>query len=245
MLYTVKEVANLSGTTIKTLYHYQKIGLLLPQKISENGYRYYGDKELEKLQQILFYRELDFPLEKIKLSLESEPNRLKCLYEQQSLLKTRKNKLVDILNTIEETIKYERNGKSMNKESMFIGLNEKEWENAISGQNKHLDKQYNFKLDTDKIKVDEMNEKATEASTFMNFMAKALKDNLNPNDNSVMEAIKNHINFLKNDIEIDAKVFAAQSRFFLSDEFHRGMLESQQTGLSYFICIAAETYASL
>ncbi|WP_229106613.1 MerR family transcriptional regulator [Paenibacillus sp. 1001270B_150601_E10] len=63
MLYTVHEVAKLSGTTIKTLYHYQKIGLLLSAIVMENGYRYYGVHELERLQQILFYRELDVSLE--------------------------------------------------------------------------------------------------------------------------------------------------------------------------------------
>ena len=76
MAFTVQEVANISGTTVKTLYHYQKIGLLLPNMIGENGYRYYTENELERLQQILFYRELDFSLEKIKTALESEPNRL-------------------------------------------------------------------------------------------------------------------------------------------------------------------------
>ncbi|XWX60162.1 MerR family transcriptional regulator [Desulfitobacterium sp. AusDCA] len=62
MLYTVKEVAELAGVTIKTLHHYHKIGLLLPCEITDAGYRLYGPKELERLQQILFYRELDFSL---------------------------------------------------------------------------------------------------------------------------------------------------------------------------------------
>lgn len=53
MAYTVQEVANLSGATVKTLYHYQKVGLLFPNSIGENGYRYYTDKELERLQQIM------------------------------------------------------------------------------------------------------------------------------------------------------------------------------------------------
>ena len=53
MPYTVHEVAELSGVTIKTLYHYQKIGLLMPESIAENGYRYYGEKELKRLQHIL------------------------------------------------------------------------------------------------------------------------------------------------------------------------------------------------
>ncbi|MPM02639.1 HTH-type transcriptional activator mta [bioreactor metagenome] len=245
MLYTVKEVARLSGTTIKTLYHYQKIGLLLPQEITQNGYRYYGDKELEKLQQILFYKELDFSLEKIKVSLESEPNRLMILYEQQKLLEARQKKLTNILQTINKTIEYERNGKSMNKENMFTGLNKEEWTVIFKDQNKHLENKYNIELNTDEINTNEMNKKAAEATKFMDFMANSLKNNLSPNDDKIMEAIKNHINFLKNDIEIDKDGFVAQSRFFLSDEFHREMLENIQTGLSYFICIAAEHYASL
>lgn len=245
MLYTVKEVARLSGTTIKTLYHYQKIGLLLPQEITQNGYRYYGDKELEKLQQILFYKELDFSLEKIKVSLESEPNRLMILYEQQKLLEARQKKLTNILQTINKTIEYERNGKSMNKENMFTGLNKEEWTVIFKDQNKHLENKYNIELTTDEINTNEMNKKAAEATKFMDFMANSLKNNLSPNDDKIMEAIKNHINFLKNDIEIDKDGFVAQSRFFLSDEFHREMLENIQTGLSYFICIAAEHYASL
>ncbi|GAA0750086.1 MerR family transcriptional regulator [Clostridium sartagoforme] len=245
MLYTVKEVARLSGTTIKTLYHYQKIGLLLPQEITQNGYRYYGDKELEKLQQILFYKELDFSLEKIKVSLESEPNRLMILYEQQKLLEARQKKLTNILQTINKTIEYERNGKSMNKENMFTGLNKEDWTVIFKDQNKHLENKYNIELNTDEINTNEMNKKAAEATKFMDFMANSLKNNLSPNDGKIMEAIKNHINFLKNDIEIDKDGFVAQSRFFLSDEFHREMLENIQTGLSYFICIAAEHYASL
>ncbi len=68
--YTVKEIAELTGVTIKTLHHYHKIGLLEPCKVTDAGYRLYGIKELERLQQILFYRELDFSLGDIKKLLK-------------------------------------------------------------------------------------------------------------------------------------------------------------------------------
>lgn len=90
MLYTVKEVANLTGVTVKTLYHYHKIGLLKPCRISDVGYRIYGVKELERLQQILFYRELDFSLKDIKKALEDEPSRQLCLTNQYELLIARR-----------------------------------------------------------------------------------------------------------------------------------------------------------
>jgi hypothetical protein len=73
-------------------------------------------------------------------------------------------------------------------------------------------------------------------------MADSLKNGVNVNDKRVSDAIEKHIEFLQQDMDIDANGFAAQSRFFMSDDFHRQMMEGQQTGLSYFICFAAENY---
>lgn len=60
---TVKEVSKLTGISIRTLRYYDEIGLLKPTKISENKYRLYDDKALEKLQEIMFFKEMDIPLE--------------------------------------------------------------------------------------------------------------------------------------------------------------------------------------
>jgi len=239
MAFTVQEVANISGTTVKTLYHYQKIGLLLPNMIGENGYRYYTENELERLQQILFYRELDFSLEKIKTALESEPNRLSCLEEQKALLSARIERLTAILNTLDETISHARKGVSMSTDKMFTGLNKTEWGEALKKQNEHLKKEYSFTLDTANINADTINKSAQEAIDFTSFMAKSLKENVSINDKTVVEAIQKHIEFLG----IDAKGFAKQSHFFLTDNFHRNMLEHQQVGLSYYLCVAADKYA--
>lgn len=244
MLYTVHEVAKLSGTTIKTLYHYQKIGLLLPEKVLENGYRYYGENELKRLQQILFYRELDFSLERIKTALDHEADRLSCLREQQTMLQERQYRLTGILKTLAEAIEHEEGDERMTAEKMFEGLNREEWERALAKQNEHLEDKYGFQLDTAAIDVDGMNEKAAEATAFLSFMAEALRSNLGVDDDRVAGAVEKHIAFLQKDHSLDAQGFVAQSRFFLSDEFHRSVLEGQQTGLSYYICAAAENYAA-
>ena len=62
----VKEVAELFGISIRTLHHYDKIGLLTPSEVTDNRYRLYSEENLETLQQILFFRELGFPLKEIK-----------------------------------------------------------------------------------------------------------------------------------------------------------------------------------
>ncbi len=65
-MFTVKQLSKLAGVTPRTLHHYDAIGLLKPSRIGANGYRYYEQESLLRLQQILFYRELGIPLEEIK-----------------------------------------------------------------------------------------------------------------------------------------------------------------------------------
>ena len=70
-MYTVKEIAELAGVSPRTLHYYDQIGLLEPTSHGENGYRYYGQDALLKLQQILFFKELDFSLEEINAIISS------------------------------------------------------------------------------------------------------------------------------------------------------------------------------
>ncbi|TCD45963.1 MerR family transcriptional regulator [Streptococcus sp. X16XC17] len=69
---TVKEISQMSGVSVRTLHHYHKIGLLVPANMSPAGYRLYDDRNVARLQQILLYRELEFPLKDIKNILDAE-----------------------------------------------------------------------------------------------------------------------------------------------------------------------------
>ena len=70
-MYTVKQLADLAGVSVRTLHYYDEIGLLEPSYVGENGYRYYEDAELFRLQQILLYRELDLSLAEIREILDA------------------------------------------------------------------------------------------------------------------------------------------------------------------------------
>ncbi|EHQ87719.1 MerR family transcriptional regulator [Desulfosporosinus youngiae] len=246
MLYTVKEVAELAGVTIKTLHHYHKKGLLQPSKITNSGYRLYGRTELERLQQILFYRELDFSLNDIKKALEDEPSRLACLSKQQELLIARKQRLDCLLNTINESVVLSRKGAVMDKSSMFQGLNKEEWKDALSEQRQYLEDKYGYNIpEVEEDQVYSMNEQAMEAQQFIGCLKDALNSGRKANDVSIQELLKNHIAFLNSHgHNIDAKSFASQTRFFIDDDFHRSIFENQQIGLSYYLCIAADMYAA-
>lgn len=96
---TVHEVSKLAGVSIRTLQYYDKIGLLHPSKYSDAGYRLYADADLEQLQQILLFRELEFPLKDIKKIMESPDfDRNKALDQQITLLKLKKDHLEKLIN---------------------------------------------------------------------------------------------------------------------------------------------------
>lgn len=87
---TVNEVGKITGVSIRTLHYYDQIGLLTPADITESGYRLYDDTSLERLQQIMMFRELEFPLKEIKQILDSpEFDRGKALEQQIDLLELR------------------------------------------------------------------------------------------------------------------------------------------------------------
>lgn len=247
MWYTVKEVSELSNVTIKTLHHYHKIGLLLPGKVSEAGYRLYGQKELERLQEILFFRELDIPLEQIKEMMDRQSDRLSVLMQQEELILARRQRLDTIVRTLRKSIAYMEERKKMDDKEMFEGFrNEEEWNKALAGQNEHLKESYGMEpMEVTSADVPELNVQAAEAMTFMNTMAGSLKEGIKHNDETVFNAISRHLAFMnEHGHQASAADFAAQTRFFLSDEFHLRMLEGRQTGLAYYLSAAAEAFAA-
>jgi DNA-binding transcriptional MerR regulator len=96
---TVNEVSKLTGVSIRTLQYYDQIGLLKPAKLTEAGYRLYDDAALEKLQQILLFRELEFPLKDIKeIVNRSDFDKTKALEQQIELLELKKEHIENLLN---------------------------------------------------------------------------------------------------------------------------------------------------
>lgn len=122
-MYTISEVSKSSGVSIKVLYYYHKIGILKPAKIGENGYRYYSENELNRLQQIQFYRTFDMSLKEIaKLLSTSQENHLIFLKKHRAELEQRKAELSTIIQTLDKTILKEEKKKSIPASAMFDGL---------------------------------------------------------------------------------------------------------------------------
>ncbi|WP_033826441.1 MerR family transcriptional regulator [Bacillus andreraoultii] len=123
MEYTIQKLANIAGISTRTLRYYDEIDLLKPAKMNSSGYRIYGGKEVNRLQQIMFYRELGVPLETIK-EIISNPN-----FDEKAALQSHLHYLLEkkaqidlLIDNVRKTIANKKGGKEMSDQERFIGF---------------------------------------------------------------------------------------------------------------------------
>lgn len=123
MSYTIKQVAELSGISTRTLRYYDQIGLLKPAHINTSGYRIYQTKEIDQLQQILFYRSLSLKLEDIKKIISTSTyDPVITLENHYTQLLEKRAQLDQLLETLEKTLEYQKGERTMSNNEKFIGL---------------------------------------------------------------------------------------------------------------------------
>jgi DNA-binding transcriptional MerR regulator len=123
MAYTVKQLAVMSGVTVRTLHFYDEMALLKPAYTKENGYRIYEEPQLLMLQQILFYRELGFELKRINEILSQRKfEKLAALKSHRQVLEKNVTRTRALIETIDKTISHLKGTKKMKSEELFIGF---------------------------------------------------------------------------------------------------------------------------
>lgn len=134
-LLTVRQVAKLSGVSVRALHHYDQIGLLKPARVGRNRYRYYGRDELLRLQQVLLHRELDIPLSEIGAILDrSDFDQLAALRQQRERLAAEAQRFARLVLTIDRTIASLNGDKTMNTAELYQGFSpekQAEYENWL------------------------------------------------------------------------------------------------------------------
>lgn len=121
--YTVKQLAKLSGVSVRTLHHYDQIGLLKPARLGDNRYRYYGGAELLRLQQILFHRELGFSLQQIAALLDQPGfDRREALRSHRTRLEREAQRYAELVLTIDRTIANLDGKHTMQDTELFEGF---------------------------------------------------------------------------------------------------------------------------
>lgn len=160
MEYTVKKLAEISGISTRTLRYYDQIGLLCPTRVSTNGYRIYGEKEVDLLQQILFYRELGIHLKEIRqIITDPDFDRAKALEGHLSELLLRKDQIERLIDNVTKTIGMMKGEQTMRDSEKFNGFVEKIVDDNEEAYGKEIREKYGDAIvDACNMKVKGMSE---------------------------------------------------------------------------------------
>src|SRR5438552_2589890 len=125
-MYTVKQLSDLAGVSVRTLHYYDEIGLLRPSSVGANGYRRYDDAAVLRLQQILFYREMGLELLQIRDILDAPDfDLLAALQAHRAALEAKIGRLQALVGTVDSTIMHLTGEVDVSKKELFKGFSEK------------------------------------------------------------------------------------------------------------------------
>ncbi|GAK08708.1 MerR family transcriptional regulator [Geomicrobium sp. JCM 19038] len=236
----VKEVSKLTGVSVRTLHHYDHIGLLTPESATESGYRLYSQKDLMHLQEILFFRELGFPLKQIK-SLMSDPSysRSDALRMQKRLLTDRVTHIQGMIEMIDGTLEQREGDLDMTEERHFKGFKFSESDSYEAEARELYGDQA---VDEGKAKI-KGNEQALQEE--MNDIYRELAQTMehNPTSKEAQVAIEQWYNYLNRMGSYSKEAFAGLGEMYISDERFQQNIDQFRPGLAEWMRDAMKVYA--
>lgn len=235
----VSEVAKLTGVSVRTLHYYDEIGLLKPAVVAENGYRLYSDGNLQQLQQILFFRELDFSLQEIKRIL-TDPNfvAMEALEAHRRTLVEEQARITQLIQTIDQTILDEKGAIIMTNEERFKGFdftkNEYEYEAREKWGNEAVDNMNKKVIDNTSMQ-NKMNER---------FRAIANIRHVEPSSDEAQKEIARWFNDLNQIGHYSLAAFQGLGEMYVADERFKENIDQFGDGLAEFMCEAMKVFAN-
>ncbi|MDO5559948.1 MAG: MerR family transcriptional regulator [Oscillospiraceae bacterium] len=243
----INEIAKLTGVSVRTLHYYDEIGLLEPGYVDEhNGYRFYDEKSLERMQEILFYRELDFPLKTIAEIISSpDYDKTRALNEQKKLLELKKQRIQRLIDALDSAVKGEN---IMN----FKAFDNSEYEKQRTKYEKEAKEKWG---DTDAYKEsskktagyskDKWNEVNAGMDALMAEFAQCMNNGVKPQDNEAQELVSRWQAFITdNYYSCTKEVLAGLGQMYTSDERFMKNIDSHSTGTAEFMSAAIAEYCS-
>lgn len=248
MALQVKEVSELAGVSVRTLHHYDAIGLLTPSSTTAAGYRIYTDRDLERLQQIMFFKEIGFSLQEVKEVLESPGfDRTKALQAHRELLLEKRDRVDRMIQTVDNTIQSIEGGQSMAKNTMFDGFDrnkikeqqEKYGEEARQKYGKEIVEASEARIggySDDKLASihDSVGEIYTRIASRMDY---------GPGDAKAQEGVKEWHHFISDNFyDCTLEIFRGLGDLYVDDERFTANIDKNKPGLSQFLKEAMHIY---
>ena len=235
----IKEFADFTGVSVRTLHYYDEIGLLAPAYVDEcTGYRYYDENSLLRMQEILFYRELDFSLKNIGEIL-SAPNydKNKALKEQKHLLSLKKERLERLISAIDDAMKGEIVMRAFDNNEFETYKDEvKEKWGKTDAYKEHVEKTKNYSKDKWSNLIGEMNDIIAE-------FAACKKNGEKPDSvkaQNYVKMLQNHIT--ENYYVCTNEILRGLGQMYVADERFKKNIDKHGDGTAAFIRDAIEVY---
>lgn len=245
MSWSISQVAKLSGTTSRTLRHYDAIGLLRPAAVGANGYRYYEREDLLRLQEILLLRALGLGLDSIAEVINGRRDRTEALSSHRQWLLAEQERLGRLAATIAETINELRGGEEMSGEALFDGFAENPYEaEAIERWGKGV-------VDESTRRRDAMSPEQRKAvqEGWLDALADieaARRGGVAADDPAIADAVDKHHMWLLHSWTPNAEAYTNLGHLYASDERFRTTIDADgRDGLAEYLAVAMATYATL
>lgn len=235
----INELAKLTGVSVRTLHYYDEIGLLKPAEIDKwTGYRFYDEISLEKMQQIMFYRELDFSLKSIMKILSSpDYDKEKALDEQKKLLILKKERLEKLISAIDSAKKGENimNAFDNTKFENYREEVKEKWGNT-EAYKEYSQKSKNYSKENFNALTDGMNNIMGEFAGCMNSGASVDSTDAQ----NLVKKLQSYIT--ENFYTCTNEILAGLGLMYVADERFKNNIDKHSTGTAEFISKAIEYY---
>lgn len=240
----ISEVAKLTGITVRTLHYYDEIGLLKPSEITEAGYRLYSREDLEILQQILFFRELDFPLSQIK-EIMNNPNydKEEALKKQKELLIQQRQRIEGLIKLIEKRIEGDNNMSFKEFDMNEIEENKKKYAKEVKerwGTSKAYEESEKKTSSYNKEKWGDINQETSEI-----FKGFAELRNSDPGSEEVQELVRRWQKYITDNFYICTnEILSGLGLMYVEDERFKENLDKNGEGTAKLMAEAIKIYCS-
>jgi len=253
MVYTVKKLSVLSGVTIRALYYYEEEGLLKPSYYGSNGYRYYEEKQLLQLQQILFFKELGFTIKQMKSVIDKKDfDQLSALCSHRKSLQKNWEKIGQLIDTIDQTIKHLKGKIKMKDEEIFDGFNISLVKKAPRGASYSAAEEVVFKSvrnpTTDLKSVEKRGKTYYEnlknsAETLFKDLVSCLEREVPPNGAEAQRIIKKHHTLIDQVQRATKQVYLAMAQLYHEHPKFKNQLDPFHPDLAKYISEAMQFFA--
>jgi MerR family transcriptional regulator, thiopeptide resistance regulator len=244
-------LAKLSGVSVRALHFYDEIGLLKPAYYGENGYRYYENEQLLILQQILFYRELGFPLGEIQKILNDPGfDKLQALESHRHILQQNAEQMKKLISTVDKTIARLKGEAEMTDQEIYYGFDkakQDEYEKYIvkrggKGARKLI---HESKERTKDWKREDYDKVKKEQDELHLAFTEALKKNLPPTSNEVQKIVDRHFQMINRFYAPTKEVYAGLGDLYIEHPDFRKLYDAFHPGLAEYLADAMKIYARL